>query len=160
PSSPGYAYRRSSSTARTTSGSRSTRASACGAGPAGTRSRSYDSRELATSRSSRAERSRRSTPRPCSSGSQHDRDRPVVHELYLHPRTEDARRDLDAERPKRLAEPLVERLGLLRRGRGREARPVALRCVGEQRELAHDERGAAGVEEAAVETPLLVLEDP
>jgi hypothetical protein len=36
---------------------------------------------------------------------------------------------------------------------------VAL-AIGDQRELAHDERFAAGFEEAPVEAPFLVLEDP
>ena len=60
----------------------------------------------------------------------------------------------------RRAERLVDRLGLLRRRRVREARAVALRRVGDQRELRDDERGAAGVEERAVELAVVVLEDP
>ena len=54
---------------------------------------------------------------------------------------------------------LVQRLGELAAGGGGEARPVPLRGVGDQRELADDERRAAGVEDAPVEAPLLVLED-
>jgi hypothetical protein len=41
---------------------------------------------------------------------------------------------------------LVQRLGLLRRRGVAEARPVSLRGVGDQGELADDERAAAGVE--------------
>src|SRR2546421_6543245 len=43
---------------------------------------------------SRAAMSRRSTPRPSSRGSEHDRDRAVVDQLDRHPRAEDAGRDL------------------------------------------------------------------
>ena len=88
-----------------------------------------------------------------------DRHRPVVDELDRHLRAEDAGRHLDAELAERRAERLVERLGLLgRRGVG-EARAVALRRVGEERELRDDERGAAGVEERDVELAV-ALEDP
>ena len=75
-----------------------------------------------------------------------------------HVRAEDAGLDRDAERAELGAEPFDERLRLLgRRGSG-EARAVALRGVGDQRELGDDERGAAGVEEAAVELPVVVGE--
>lgn len=53
-----------------------------------------------------------------------------------------------------------EQLCLLRRCGTREARAVALGGVREQRELAHDERLAADVEERVVEAAFLVLEDP
>src|SRR5690349_11917190 len=90
---------------------------------------------------------------------QDDRDGPVVHELDLHPGAEDAGRDLDAEVAQRRAERLVQRLRPLRAGGRREARAVALRRVGEERELADDERRAAGLEERAVELAGVVLED-
>ena len=87
-----------------------------------------------------------------------DRDGAVVDELDLHSRAEDARLDRDAELAQSGAEALVEQLGALGlRGR-REARPVPLRRVREQGELADDERGAAGVEQRAVEAARGVLE--
>ena len=55
---------------------------------------------------------------------------------------------------------LVHRLRLLGGRCLREARPVALARVGDERELADDERLAADVDERAVEAPVLVLEDP
>ncbi len=58
------------------------------------------------------------------------------------------------------AETLVERLGLRWRCGGGEARTVALRRVGQERELADDERSAAGVEQGAVEPALAIGEDP
>ena len=63
-------------------------------------------------------------------------------------------------RAQRLAEPFVERLRNLRTRGGREARAVALRGVGEERELAHDQGGAADVDDGAVEAAIVVLEDP
>ena len=93
-------------------------------------------------------------------GVEDDRHRAVVHDLDLHAGAEGAGRDRDPLLPERGAERLVERLGLLRPRGGREARAVALGRVGDQRELADDERRAARVEEAPVELPLLVLEDP
>src|SRR5512132_3408676 len=54
-----------------------------------------------------------------------DRHRAVVHELERHARAEAACGDVDALLPKRGTERLVERLGLLRRRRVAEARPVA-----------------------------------
>ena len=83
----------------------------------------------------------------------------VIRELDPHSRAEDAGRDLDPERAQGLAEALVERLGLLRRSRTDEARPVPLGRVRKERELAHDESGAAHVQEAPVEAALVVLED-
>jgi hypothetical protein len=47
------------------------------------------------------------------SGVEHERDGTVVDDLDRHPRTEDARLDADGERPQLLAEPFVERLGVL-----------------------------------------------
>jgi hypothetical protein len=60
---------------------------------------------------------------------EHDRDRPVVHELDRHARAEDPGRDLDAEVAERLREPLVERLGVLGPCRFCERRTVALARV-------------------------------
>src|SRR3989475_3276176 len=57
-------------------------------------------------------------------------------------------------------ERVVEQLGLLGRGRVGEARAVALRRVGDQRELAHDQGLAAGVQQGAVEATLVILENP
>ena len=74
---------------------------------------------------------------------EHDRHRAVVHELDVHLRAEDARLDRHAERAQLGAEPLVERLRLLGRRGLREARPVALRGVRDQRELRDDEHRAA-----------------
>src|SRR5205814_1402392 len=87
-----------------------------------------------------------------------DRYRPLVRELDFHPSAEDARRDRDAELPERGAERLVQRLGLLGRRRGGEARTVALRRIRQQRELADDERGPAHVEEAPGKPAVLVRE--
>ena len=59
-----------------------------------------------------------------------------------------------------LSEPLVKALGLVRGSRVAEARAVALARIRDKRELADDERRAAGVEQAAVELTGVVLEDP
>src|SRR5262245_33416096 len=91
---------------------------------------------------------------------EHDRHRPVVHELDLHLRAEDTGRDRDAERSQLVAEPLVERLGDLRGRSAAEARPVPLRGVGDERELRDDERRPADVDDAPVEAALVVGEDP
>src|SRR5919109_3757260 len=90
---------------------------------------------------------------------QDDGHRPVVEELDAHSRSEDARFDLHTHRAERRAERLVEPFGLLRGRRVAEAGAVALRGVGDQRELADDESGAAGVDQAAIELAGLVLED-
>src|SRR4029079_1034278 len=58
------------------------------------------------------------------------------------------------------AELLVERFCFLRRCGVREARPVPLAGVRDERELAHDQRRAADVLDAAVELARLTLEDP
>jgi ribosomal protein S18 acetylase RimI-like enzyme len=89
-----------------------------------------------------------------------DRDWAVVDELDLHLRAEDARLDADAEIAQRLRNALDERIGVLGRRRGREARSVALAGLSEERELADDERFAVGIEERAVEAARLVGEDP
>jgi len=59
-----------------------------------------------------------------------------------------------------LAEALIQRLGLLWSRGGHEARPVALRRVRDQRELADHKGGAVRVDQALVELDLRVLEDP
>ena len=84
---------------------------------------------------------------------------PSFDELDLHARAEDSCLDGDAELAQRRAEVLVERLGDLRTRRAGERRPVAPRRVGDERELADDERGAADVEERAVELAVVALED-
>src|SRR5688572_6216422 len=66
------------------------------------------------------------------SGLQEEGHGAVVDELDRHPRAEHA-----SLRAEALAEPLVERFGLRRRGRSHVARAVALLSVGEQGELAH-----------------------
>src|SRR5207248_8974946 len=62
----------------------------------------------------------------------------------------------------RIAERLVDRLGLLLRRRRREVRSSSLLtfAISDQRELADDECRAARVEQRAVELAGLVLEDP
>src|SRR5579872_5843036 len=80
---------------------------------------------------------------------EHDRDRSVVDEVDVHPRTEDARLDGHPERTQLRAEALVERLRELGPGGVRERRPVALLRVGDQRELRDDEDRAAHVEDGA-----------
>src|SRR6478672_1914521 len=67
-----------------------------------------------------------------------DRDGPVVHELELHPGTEDTCCDRRPERAQRRAEAVVERLGLLRPRRLGEARPVAPGRVRDEREVRDD----------------------
>ena len=57
---------------------------------------------------------------------EHDRDRPVVDELELHPRAEDARLDADSEFAQRGGEPLVDRLGDVRPRGGGERRSIPL----------------------------------
>ena len=89
-----------------------------------------------------------------------DRHRPVVHELDLHPRAEDAGLHPDAEVAQRLDEAVDERRSDLGRRGIREARPLALARIREERELAHDERLVARVEQRSVEAPGLVREDP
>jgi hypothetical protein len=91
---------------------------------------------------------------------QDDSDGAVVDELDFHPRPEDPGLDGDATAAQRPAESLVERFRLFRRRCPAEARPVAFGEIGEEGELADHERLAADVEEAAVELPRLVLEDP
>ena len=90
---------------------------------------------------------------------EHDRHRPVVHELDLHPRPEDACLDRNAEVAERRGEVLVQRLSRLRTRRSGERRPIPLRRVGDEGELTHDERRAADVDEGAVELPVVALED-
>ena len=58
-----------------------------------------------------------------------------------------------------VADTLVQRLRDFRRRRVREARPRPPGGVGDQGELAHDERLASDVENRAIEAPALVLED-
>jgi len=81
------------------------------------------------------------------SGVEDDRDRTVVDELHVHPRSEDARLDVDAELAQRRAEVLVQRLRHIGTCGRAEGRAVALRRVGNERELADDEGRAAGVDE-------------
>src|SRR5207249_8459933 len=90
---------------------------------------------------------------------QDDRHGPVVDEGDGHPRPEAALFHMHARIGEGCAEALVERLRLVRRGGEREARSVALARIRDQRELAHDERGAADVEETPIELAGIVLED-
>jgi hypothetical protein len=89
-----------------------------------------------------------------------DRHRPVVYELDCHSRSEHSGLHRHAQCSKRVAEALVQRLGDLGLSRSRERRTVAFRSVGNQGELAHDERRASRVEQRAIELARLVLEDP
>src|SRR2546423_4615743 len=96
---------------------------------------------------------------PLRPGVEDDRYRAVVHQLYVHACAEDPLLDRNAERAKRVAEALVQRLRHVRRRCVGEARAVALRGVREQRELGDDERGSARVEKALSKALLLVSED-
>jgi hypothetical protein len=57
-------------------------------------------------------------------------------------------------------EPFVEPIGLLRRGRAAEPRTATSAGVREQRELGHDQRLAADIDERSVDPTFLVAEDP
>src|SRR4051794_4380375 len=74
---------------------------------------------------------------------QDDRHRAVVHELEHHSGSEHAGLDRHPTLAELRAEALVDRLGPLGPGWLREAGSIAPHRVGEQRELAHDERRAA-----------------
>ncbi len=93
-------------------------------------------------------------------GIEQDRHGAVVPDLDEHAGAEGALCDLDALPFQGGAERFVDGLRLLGAGGVREARPIALRRVREERELADDERLAGRVDEAPVELALLVLEDP
>ncbi len=75
-------------------------------------------------------------------------------------RSEAASSHLDALGCERVAEGLVERFGRVRRGRGGEAGSVPFGRVRNERELADDEGSSTLVQNAPVELPLVVLEDP
>ena len=92
---------------------------------------------------------------------ENDRDRTVVDERDLHPGSEHAGPNGHDELAERLAEALVQWLGDLGPRRLREvgARSLLTRAVGEERELADDERLAADVDERPVEAAVLVGED-
>ena len=90
---------------------------------------------------------------------ENDRHGAGVDQLDLHARPEHAAFLVQPRPGQRCAERLVDRLGLRAGGRAGEARPVALRGVGEQRELADREARAAGVEDATGEAARLILED-
>ena len=84
------------------------------------------------------------------SGVEDDRDRAVVDELDLHARAEDARRDPDAE----LVASASQKRSYSGSAHARRPRPPrssagSLARVGDQRELADDERLAADVERAS-----------
>src|SRR5205823_6255966 len=91
---------------------------------------------------------------------EHDRHRPVVDELDLHRRAEDSALDRYAGRLERVANPRVPRLRDLLAGGAREVRARAPASVGDQCELADDERRAGDVEDAPVERPRFAREDP
>ena len=90
----------------------------------------------------------------------HDRDGTVVADLDEHPGAEGTSRDRNPFALQSGAEGLVDGLRLLGAGGVREARPVALCRVREERELADDERLAVRVDHAPVEPALRVREDP
>jgi hypothetical protein len=87
---------------------------------------------------------------------------PVVCELELHPRSEDARLDRNAQLAERVAEAFVERLRDVARSGVREVGSSSSRSstIAEQRDLADREQLPSGLEQAAVEAPGIVLEDP
>jgi len=91
-----------------------------------------------------------------------DRHRAVVDKLEFHVRPEDAGLDRNPEIAQRLAEVLDQRLGDIGTCCLRETGSSSLltSAIGEQRELADDERLAAGVEEGAVEAAGVVGKDP
>src|SRR5262249_60719412 len=91
---------------------------------------------------------------------QHDRDGPVVDELDGHVLAEDAGRDGDALAAQLVAELVVEGLREVRRRGVHEARAVSLARIRDEGELAHDQRSAADVQDAAVELAAFVGEDP
>jgi hypothetical protein len=90
----------------------------------------------------------------------HDRYRAVVRQFDLHSRAEDSGLDVDAEAAKLDTEALVQGLRCFGPRRVRERRSIASRRVGDERELADDERAAARVEKRPVELAALVPEDP
>src|SRR5262249_10542396 len=97
---------------------------------------------------------------------------PVVHEFERHTRPEPTGLDRNPVRPERLAERFIERLSLIGRLSLAETRSVPARplpallssrwtCgVGDESELADDQRGTADVYQPAREPPARVLEDP
>jgi len=91
-----------------------------------------------------------------------DCDRPVVHEVDGHPGAEAAGLRLDAETAQLFGEGRDERLGRLGTSGGVEAGAAAAADVGEERELADDERLATGVEgpTVAIVSPSTVTEAP
>ena len=91
---------------------------------------------------------------------QHDRHWAVVDEANGHSRPENALLHVSTRIGEGCAERLVEWLRFLGRCGERKARPIALACICDQRELADDERGAAHVEEASIEPAVAVVEDP
>src|SRR5437660_12099745 len=88
-----------------------------------------------------------------------DCHRAVVDEADRHPCAEDPTLHRNAMVGQRSTELFVDRLRLGGRCSVREAGPIPFPRVCDQRELADDERRAAGVEEAAVELAAGVLED-
>jgi len=93
-------------------------------------------------------------------GVENDGHRAVVRQADLHSGAELTPCDPDPLALERSAEPRVERLGDVRVCGARKARPVPLARVGDECELAHDERLASDIADGEIEAPGSVLEDP
>jgi hypothetical protein len=96
------------------------------------------------------------------SGVEDDRYGAIVDEFDLHASAEHTRRDRHTELSERLAETVVERLGVLWSCCTGEVRSSSLLtfAIGDQGELADDKRAPALVEKRTVELAIVVLEDP
>jgi hypothetical protein len=86
-------------------------------------------------------------------------DRPVVHELDLHVRAEDAGGHVGPAGAERVGEGVHQRLGLLRPGRVDVGRSPSLARVAVERELADDEHRARHVGHRPVHDSLVIGED-
>src|SRR3989440_6875048 len=91
-------------------------------------------------------------------GTQHQRDRSIVHQLdsHLGPAGAGPHRQSAGAKPR--DEALEQRLALLRPGRVEETRPVLAAGVREQGELRHDEQGRLHLRGTEVELPGIVAE--
>src|SRR5262245_16636325 len=90
-----------------------------------------------------------------------ERDRAVVDQRHLHPRSEHPGLYRHTRGPESLAEPLVQRLGHLGPRRLREVRSSSLlaSAIRDQRELTDDEHGAPGSENVTIELAIVADED-
>ena len=131
----------------TSSATTATGTTATGTTATGTTAAPTTSTAVPATASARRRAKRQRERRGRHSGVQHDRHRAVVDERHPHARTEDPACDRNALVLERNAEALVERLRLGRRGSVGEAGARSLARVGDERELADDERLAADVDE-------------